>query len=158
VRPGIAPGRRPRPDRWPSAVRSGLLSSAADAKTRGRPAWVNSNLPRAPPAMRATPRRGRNLLRCLISQGETDAAAVAQRRTVPPRPCLLAIAGMRVLIVDVRPVNIIAFEIIACDIAPRAAGVILDMGVIVRCIYQCGFGVQVASECRTCVRREGKSH
>jgi hypothetical protein len=53
---------------------------------------------------------------------------------------------MHVLIVDVRSVTIIMFDIIACDIAPRAAGVILDMGVIVGGIDECGFGVLVAKE------------
>ena len=65
---------------------------------------------------------------------------------------------MRVLIVDVRSVNIKAFDIIARDIAPHAAGVILDMGVIVRGVDEGGFGVLVAKERRAWVRREGKSH
>jgi len=71
---------------------------------------------------------------------------VTQWGPVPPRPCLIAIGGMHVLIVDVWSVNIIMFDIIACDIAPRTAGVILDMGVIVRGIGECGFGVLGAKE------------
>ena len=57
---------------------------------------------------------------------------MTQRGPASPRPYLIAIGGMQVLIVDVRSVNIIAFDIIACDIAPCAAGVILETGVIVR--------------------------
>jgi hypothetical protein len=62
---------------------------------------------------------------------------------------------MRVLIVNVRPVSKIVFDAIASDIAPRAAGVTLDVRVIVRCIYECWL---VAKGCRTGVRREGSSH
>jgi hypothetical protein len=71
---------------------------------------------------------------------------VTQRGRVSPRPHLVAIGGMHVLIVDVRSANIIAFDIITRDIAPCAAGVILEMGVIVRGIDECGFGVLVTKE------------
>jgi len=73
-------------------------------------------------------------------------------------PCLVAISGMRVLIVNVRSVNIVALDIIAWDVAPHASGVILEMGVIVRCICERWFGVLVARQRRTRVRCERKSH
>jgi hypothetical protein len=113
--------------------------------------------------MRATARRTRdNLWRRLSGPCEID---IASHSTGPvsPRPYLVAscrgecsrLCRMRVLIVNVRPVSKIVFDAIACDIAPRAAGVTLDVRVIVSCSYECRL---VAKRCRTGVRREASSH
>ena len=90
--------------------------------------------------MRATARRARDRL---ALQRETDIDAATQRgQSRPDRTwsrsvgTSAAIGQMGILIVEVRPVSIIAFDTIACDIAPRTAGVTRDMRVIVRCIYR----------------------